>query len=127
LVNISFGELSEDQIPAATQKIKPFANPSCSHCKGEGVYRSKSWSPQVYINWSNMNGYPILRLLGLTEDELYGSEMNIAEARRALLKAINSSVDDATRTEEKLYGKLAKTNIYQKAPSLCASFVSVMH
>ena len=105
LVSISFGELSEDQIQAATQKIKPFADPSCSCCKGEGTYRSKSWSPEIHVNWANGNGYPILRLLGVAEDDLYASEMSIPDAKRALLRAMNSSVSHAERPEETLYGK----------------------
>lgn len=104
---LTLGSLSEDEVLVASQKLKPFADSSCSYCKGQGVYSHKKWSlpPEVYINWSNGNGYPILRLLGVAEDDLYSGEMSISEARRALLKALNSSVDQAERPEEKVYGK----------------------
>ena len=97
--------MSEERKEGGFKKLKNFADPNCGLCHGEGSSQIRDWKPQISINWSNMNAYPILRLLGVKEDDLPNGSMKLPEIRRALLKALNTSVSSAARDKEIIHGK----------------------
>lgn len=104
--NIVLGRtMSEAAKAEGFAKLKEFAQPDCSLCKGTGAHKVRDYKPPVNINWSNMNAYPILRLLGVKEDDLPNGSMKLPEMRRALLKAMNINISKAVRDPEIIYGK----------------------
>jgi len=105
ITDVVLDRASDEEKISGFDKLKDFAQPDCELCHGEGSSQIRDWNPTININWSNANCYAILRLLGVKEDDLPSGSMTLPEIRRALLKALNSDVSKAVRSEEIIHGK----------------------
>jgi hypothetical protein len=98
--------LRDDFRPEVIAKVKSGAESNCQWCKGEGVTITKDWAPPTDINWNEANAAAVFNALGIVDPNKQ-TEMSLPEIRRALIKALNSkSLNQFTRPEEKIYGKL---------------------
>jgi len=93
------GDFSE----AVTADLQANAQDGCPWCKGTGVEtREQDDSPELNLN--NDSAQRILAVLGIPFDHC--GEISLPEARRAVLKALNSSgVSALERPEEAVYGR----------------------
>jgi hypothetical protein len=76
------------------------ADPSCPFCSGTGVENVPVMTPHM-LDLANDNAERLLTALGLSPD--YG-QCSIADARRALVRARNTSLGHLTRATEIVHG-----------------------
>lgn len=86
--------------PEIRASLRAEANPHCYMCHGEGVeVVTTSTAPE--LNLCNDNAKRLLAALGL--DDIYG-EISLPEARRAIIRAKNTNLEDLVRNEVVEYG-----------------------